>query len=201
MKKTLTITLVLSLLCTGIFAQNILNNKDTTLSKYLEKNMQYINIDDTCFTGVYNISFSLTKDKKLINFDYSKGLSKKIADKIKNLLIALDNNWDTVFINQSLNKRIIQPLFLAIQNNCILPKIKGHLKLKKYSLADSELAKNIEHTNILMDLANLLTGSQYTFINGNDYEFSGQKNYDICTILKPALIINEYKTSKKNIKR
>jgi hypothetical protein len=178
-------------------AQLILNNKDTSLARYLEKTIKFIDIDDTCFVGIFNISFSLTKESKVIDYDYSKNLSLNVANKIKALIISLENSWDSSFVKNSVGKRIVQPLFMYIQNNCTPQKQKNQFILKNKNNPDIELQKNMEHLNALYNLADLLVISQSTFSQSNNYFFSGKNDAELCVLLNSALIINERRVNRQ----
>ncbi len=184
-----------------INAQSILKNKDSTLANYLEKNMRFITTTDTCFSGIYNITFKLSKENKLLEFDYSSSLPLGIAAKIKDLMLSLNSKWDTLFINKYRNKKIVQPIFLSIENNCT------HRNIKEYSGSKTNTLPNLgessftdrDYMDMMISLANLFASAQNTFTKANNYK-SDNKNVALCVLLVPALIVNEF-YSKKPIKK
>ena len=71
-----------------LFAQpiKILRDKDSTLNYYLAHKLELCNISDSCFAGIYNISFTLFPNGEIKEIMTSESLPQKYSDTITSII-------------------------------------------------------------------------------------------------------------------
>ena len=152
-----------------IKAQNILKTSDSTLAKYLESSLRFVSTGDTCFSGIYNMTFGLSKKNEIIEFDCSATLPKSFATKIKDLMLSLNGKWNSEFIYRNQKQKFVQPIFLSIESNCT------DRKLLRHTDSTSKLTPNLgessfsdkDYMDMLMSVIKLFVSAQNTWSSFN----------------------------------
>ena len=199
--KTIIILSFILLVSTSLsFAQSqkILDDKDSTLNLYLSHRLELSNIEDSCFAGIYNISFSLFPNGTIREIKTSKTLPKKYSDTLIKIIKNLKNKWQTDFLHFATkkNQRIIQPIYLFVYSDCKMNLLKqNNILLKDSSINAINLTDADE---LAFELGKIMDQLQQTFSESNIYETT-DKGLEECILMKPCVVLTKSQFTLKSM--
>jgi hypothetical protein len=181
------------------------SNNEHLLGKYLEKELKFFS-NDTCFKGMYNIRFILSKDKQIQSFDFSRKLPMAYANKIKELLYNFFKMDTSVYFNQLVNKetiQIIQPILLdAIDAQCKTRPFMFGLNwftFKKDTIPQKYKNKQADWDDVATIMARQQAATDESFLEINEYYHNVSRKFDRTIILKPRKVEVNIKRTRKYI--
>lgn len=172
--------------------------KDSLLSNYLTNALDTIVTGDSCFSGIYYIKFSLTKDGNLSDFYSSELMPVNYKTIVKKRLEELNKKWSPLFLKFAgkKNKVIIQPIFIEVINQCPMRENFYSKKLEMDSTGTMTFSYNLAQTTLIL-FGNMLTTTKETFKKASRFD-SGNNEYIDCLLLPPCIVSQKKKRSYGN---
>jgi hypothetical protein len=169
-----------------------------TASDYIAKQLENTRLGDSCFSGFYFIKFSIGKNNKAKDIQFSSAmpiiLQSCIKQRIDSSLLFFDHSFLASAIKK--NKQLLIPVLCVYNLDC---KLKGNKYLDELNLDSTGTEKfkynllNVIIYGILDSQLNLET----TFGKSLIFEFEKNEHYFDGIVLDPCMIISKQNQGAK----
>lgn len=191
MKKITILTLTFFFICHSAFCQK-------TASDYIAKQLENTRLGDSCFSGFYFIKFSIGKNNKAKNIQFSSEMPIILQSSIKQQLDSSLQFFDRSFIKLAIrkSKQILIPVLCIYDLDC---KLKGSKYLDELNIRTTgteEFKYNLLNV-IILGFAASQNNLKTTF--GKSMTFETEKNEQFFDgfVLDPCMIIKKQQQGAK----
>jgi hypothetical protein len=191
MKKITILTVAFFFIWQSAFCQK-------TASDYIAKQLENTRLGDSCFSGFYFIKFSIGKNNKAKNIEFSSEMPIILQSSIKQQLDSSLRFFDRSFIKLAIrkSKQILIPILCIYDLDCKLKSSKYLDELNIRTTGTEEFKYNLLNV-IILGFAASQNNLKKTFEKSMNFESKTNEHFFDGIVLDPCMIIKKQQQGAK----